>query len=84
MLSYGGEDVGILIDFPCSLSKEWRNRERPVKAHLIANEINKVLSYYLLCKVDINPEDNHQDDCGWNKNCKSNIGSLHAIIPIDN
>ncbi len=84
MLSYGGEDAGILIDFPWSLSKELRNRENPVWARLIPNEINKVWSYYLLCEVDINPEDNHQDDCSWNKDCKGNVGSLHAIIHINN
>lgn len=37
---------------------------------------------YLLCKVDINPEDNHQDDCGGDKNCEGDIGSLHAVIHI--
>lgn len=84
MLSYGGKDVGILIDFPCSLNKEWKNREHPVKALLIANKIHEVLSYYLLCKIDINPEDNHQDDCSWDKHCKGNIGSFYVIIPINN
>lgn len=44
----------------------------------------KVWSYYSLWKVDINPEDNHQDDCSWNKNGKGDIGSLHAIIHINN
>lgn len=66
------------------LESEYRNGEHRVKATWIPNKTNTVLSYYLLCKVDINPEDNHQDDRSWNKNCKSNIGSLHAIIHINN
>lgn len=28
ILSYGGRDVGILIDFPWRLGNEWRNREK--------------------------------------------------------
>lgn len=85
MLSYGGEDVGILIDFPWSLCKEKRERGTSCKGS-VGSKMKwiKVWSYYSLWKVDINPEDNHQDDCSWNKNGKGDIGSLHAIIHINN
>lgn len=36
----------------------------------------------LLCKVDINPQDNHQDDRGWNQNDKRSISFLQAVIQI--
>lgn len=39
MLSYGGEDIGILIDFPWSLSKEYRKRKHHVKPLLQGNYI---------------------------------------------
>ena len=52
---------------------------------MVANE-NKsgIKSQCLLCKVDVNPEDSHQDDGGRNKNCKGDVGSLHGKIPINN
>ena len=84
MFSYGGEDVGVRIVFPWSLSNEQRHRECTVPAHLIPTGINQVLCEYLLRKVDINPKDNHQDDCSWNEDSKGNIGSLHGVIHINN
>lgn len=84
MLSYGGEDVGILIDLPWSLGEERSNKSATCEGSFDCKWNTQSLSCYSLCKVDINPKDDHQDDCSWNKNCKGNIGSLHAIIHINN
>lgn len=88
MLSYGGEDDGMRIDFPWSLSKERREQENiPLKKKEEAfdDKWNGLkFSRFLLCNVDVNPQNNHQDYGGWDKDCKSNIGSLHAVIHIKN
>lgn len=37
---------------------------------------------YSLCKVDVNPQDDHQDHCCGNNNCQGNVGSLHGVVHV--
>lgn len=68
---------------PLESEQRVQKQETSCKA-FITRELHKILSYGLLCKVDVNPKDNHQDDCSWNKYCKGNVGSFCAIICINN
>lgn len=68
---------------PLKSEQEGEKKKTSCKTAFACKWYRLKFSRFLLCKIDINPQNNHQDDGGWNENGESNIGSLHAIIHIN-